>query len=242
MKYFTDLNALRLWFDARVLDDETAYVKDSSNKVICASEICSALNIYVNENLDNSLLMSNIIQMQALEDKLVKLNKSGVVYEIWNLEKPKLMFWEKKILQVGTEKYFLCQLSPLLTNINKSLLHKTSVIRNWSYPQITATFTEKELSVLYLSINGFSSQQIGEFLYLSPGTIKTHLYNKVGTKLREFGFQTTSKQQILDAAIELGLDESMPSYIVKKLTPSTDLIRINDGIIRVNLSELDLRV
>jgi DNA-binding NarL/FixJ family response regulator len=63
------------------------------------------------------------------------------------------------------------------------------------------TLTERELEVLQLLSFGYSNKQIGERLFISPDTVKTHLehiYQKLGANDRTAAVAEAMRRQLIE--------------------------------------------
>jgi hypothetical protein len=243
MKKFNSIIDMTSWFDNRSFDDEVSYIKSfSSQKIACASKQCNVFNVFCNEYIDTSLLMSNLDEVIELEKKLLLSESDGEVYEVWSLDRPKLLIWQKRLLKVGEEYYWFCHILPEM-NISRVLFNNDNIIREWDFVE-PVKFTQQELTIIYLCVHGFSNVQIGELLWIDKSTVKGHIYNKIGHKLTNAGYVAHTKERIIDICLSKGLGSHMPSVLAQRLKPTTALIVNKEPLTIAPTSfsnELDLR-
>lgn len=126
---------------------------------------------------------------------------------------------------VGNQYFILQELYPSVDSNAKSLIGVINIKRNWSYKDIKEKFTEKERAILYLFIHGFNMRQVAEALYISEGTVKAHLWNRIRSKFLNLGFEVPTKELVIEVATLIGMGDVMPSFLIPKVQPSTKLIK-----------------
>lgn len=232
---------MKAWFSNRIFDDDICYIKSIQQDVLIASPSAATLNIYDNEHLDTSLIMSNIEEVISLDSQLINDQKSGLAYELWLLDRPRMLYWEKHLLCVGRNFYIFQELHPAVDTSNRSIFGAITVRRDFHYPNIKYKFTEKELAIMYLLIHGMTIKQVAELMFISAGTVKGHVWDKIRIKFMNLGFDVPSKDLVVEVGCILGMGDVMPSILIPKIKTSTKFIKTYNQLIEVTHNELDLR-
>jgi DNA-binding NarL/FixJ family response regulator len=111
------------------------------------------------------LILSMYINKQILQDVL----KTGINgYLLKNTEKDELLIGIRAVMK--GQQVFSDSISDLM---------KESFLQNSQQPQKahTGKLTDRELEILRLIVDGLTSKQIAEKLYISPRTVDTHRAN-----------------------------------------------------------------
>lgn len=139
--------------------------------------------------------------------------------------------------------FILQELHPL-ANLNvRSIIGQINVKRNWRLKNVKERFTEKEIAIMYLSIHGMSTKQVAEILFISPGTVKAHIWNKIRPKMCNLGYDAQTKDLVVETAGLMGMGDIVPPLLVSKINPTTKLIKSyeHDVFSFKRSSEFDLR-
>lgn len=244
MKTFNSIEDMKIWFTNRSMDDDISYIKSISQQVLISSNAARAFNIYDGEFLDTSLILSEIDDVVKVDNEIIASNLNGFVYELWSLDVPQMLYWNKRLLKVGEQIYLLQELHPLADSNVRSIVGSLMVKRKWSLKDVKENFTQKERAIMYLSIHGMSTKQVAEVLFVSPGTIKGHIWDKIRHKMCNLGYEAHSKELVVETANLLGMGDSMPPILISRISPTTKLIKsYTNCVVDFNQSnEFDLRV
>lgn len=243
MKIFNTNTEMKLWFNQRLLDDDISYIKTIDQRIIVASAGArQQLNIYDGELLDTSLIMSNVDEVAHIDKRLVDGQFSGVSYELWSLESPRMLYWNKRLIAVGKELFILQELHPSVDTSTRSIIGAITVNRAFNYAHVKEKFTEKERAIMYLLIHGLSVKQVAEVMFVSPGTVKGHLWDKIRIKFMNLGYDVVAKEQVIEVGCLVGMGNVMPSILISKIKTTSKLINKYSELIHITSSnELDLR-
>lgn len=243
MKKFTSVAQMQEWFNGYIFDDDISYIKSIDQQIIVSSVSAQQnLGIYNGEYLDTSLLMSNIDEVASLDREIIAEQVSGLVYELWLLERPRLLYFNKRLIQVGGDFYILQQLHPSVDMSNRSIIGAITVRRDFNYADVKEKFTEKERAIMYLLIHGLSVKQVAEIMFISPGTVKGHLWDKIRLKFMNLGYDVPSKDLVIEVACLAGMGDVMPTALIPRIKQTSKLIKKYSQLIKVTTNnELDLR-
>ncbi len=116
-------------------------------------------------------LLTNIFS--GLPAFIYKVPVSPIVYFFMNASG--IVYIKKYLFTAGNE--------------NPSLKDEESSIRPYDYGKLAVLYniTERELEIVRLVVDGLNNKDIGEKLFISPNTVKNHIYNiyrKIGIKNR----------------------------------------------------------
>lgn len=221
------------WFEARCFADDIAFIKSLDQKILISTETTKlTFNVYSDQLLDTSLILSDIDQVVEIDKELVISNQNGVVYELWSLEKPKLLYWNKRLLSVDNQIYIMQELHPAVDTSNRSIVGAISVRRDFSYAGVKEKFTEKERAIMYLLIHGLSVKQVAEVMFVSPGTIKGHLWDKIRPKFMNLGYDVPSKDLVIEVACVAGMGDVMPTALIPRVKISSCIIKKYDSLVK----------
>lgn len=243
MKMFKTSTEMKSWFNQRLLDDDISYIKTLDQRIIVASTSArQQLNIYDGEMLDTSLIMSNVDEVANIDKKLIDGKLNGVSYELWSLESPRMLYWNKRLITVGNEVLILQELHPSVDTSTRSIIGAITVNRVFNYAHVKEKFTEKERAIMYLLIHGLSVKQVAEIMFVSPGTIKGHLWDKIRIKFMNLGYDVVAKEQVIEVGCLAGMGDVIPSILISKIKTTSKLISKYSELINITVShELDLR-
>jgi len=105
-------------------------------------------------------------QEKALIERFIELGVKG--YFLKTITKDELVFAIKTIASGG--EYFPAA-------VTKALLKKQSLSPNITQSPLLASLTKREIEIIRLISQGFSNNEIGEKLFISPRTADTHRTN-----------------------------------------------------------------
>jgi hypothetical protein len=186
--------------------------------------------------------LSDIDKVVEIDNELVRSDQNGVVYELWSLEKPKLLYWNKRLLSVENKIYILQELHPAVDTSNRSIIGAISVRRDFNYAGIKEKFTEKERAIMYLLIHGLSVKQVAEVMFVSPGTIKGHLWDKIRPKFMNLGYDVPSKDLVIEVACIAGMGDVMPTALIPRVKISSSIIKKYDSLVKTtSVQELNFQ-
>ncbi|MDX1637639.1 MAG: response regulator transcription factor [Balneolaceae bacterium] len=113
------------------------------------------------------LILSMHIDKDIL-DKVLKANING--YLLKNTEKTELLHAIRSVMK--GQQVFSDPISKLLTD---SYINRNDT--NHKHDELDVNITKREHEILNLIVEGLTSQEIAEKLYISPRTVDTHRFN-----------------------------------------------------------------
>lgn len=243
MKTFTSIENMLEWFNDRCFDDDIAFIKSIDQQILISTEVAkSTFNIYPNQYLDASLLMSDIDEVVEVDNELLNSSQNGVVYELWSLERPKLLYWNKRLVCTNNQVFIIQELHPSVDTSNRSIVGAISVRRDFSYAGVKEKFTEKERAIMFLLIHGLSVKQVADVMFVSPGTIKGHLWDKIRPKFMNLGYDVPSKDLVIEVACTAGMGDVMPTALIPRVKITTKIIKKYDELVKTaSIQELNFR-
>lgn len=223
MQKFSSMAYAKKWFNNRYLDNEVAYIKSRDQMVVLNTKSASSkLKINSGTNIAESHLVLILDDIIELEKKLMRQKKDVLVMEKTQIgDTQQITYWTKSLIQIGKLSCLLIEQMPH----NKFSLReivKTKDVRPVKYKpkdqyNTRVEFTSREMDIMYLLSNNFSTTEIGEFLFLSPSTIRSYITGCVKTKLETLGYLIPDRKTMISIYKSLGYANKIPNGIFKTL-------------------------
>ncbi len=166
-------NSLRVVDKAVTAKEAAQLFKKHTPDVCLVSDTLEELNIHefmqtVYEHNEDArvVILTNTIDVNQLNQAL-KAGVSGCLLK--TIDKKQLC--ESLISAANGDKVFSKQITKLMAS------HYTNMTQNNSTEEKAAPITKRESEVLQLIVDGYTSQEIAELLYISPRTVETHRSN-----------------------------------------------------------------
>ena len=228
MRNFDHELAFAVWFSNRYFDDEVAYVKTLSHEITFATSHAKEIlgikpKTSLLENKSFAVIKDQITQVDEI---LVKNMSDAVVMESLLLnESIQIFYWAKKLISIAGEIHMLVEQTVTGELSAKKLLGNQfkSVTRNYSRHQVR--FSNQEQCVMYLLANDFSIEEIASLLFITAGTVRTHVYSKIIRKLNMLGYEISNKEEASQLIELLGYGRNMPDKLLKSIRPSSYIVR-----------------
>ncbi len=228
MRSFDHELAFAVWFSNRYFDDEIAYVKTQTHEVIFATSSAKEIlglksKVSMLENNAFKPIKNQIIQ---IENSIIKNMKDAVVMESLVINGSiQIFYWTKKLIAIGNEIVILVEQTVTGELSAKKLLCNQfkPVSRNYSKHQVR--FSIQEQCIMYLLANDFSIDEIASILFISPGTVRTHVYGKIIKKLNMLGYEIDNKDQASHIIEILGYGQNIPDKLLKTIQPSSFIVK-----------------
>ncbi|AUR52110.1 LuxR C-terminal-related transcriptional regulator [Aquella oligotrophica] len=228
MRNFEHELAFAVWFSNRYFDDEVAYVKTLSHEIAFATlHTKETLGIKPKMNLlDNKSFTIIRDQIMQVDEILVKNMSDALVVESLLINGSiQIFYWTKKLIKIGCEIYMLVEQAITGELSAKKLLgnHFKPIPRYYSRHQVR--FSNQEQCVMYLLANDFSIEEIASLLFITAGTVRTHVYSKIIRKLNMLGYEISNKEEASQLIELLGYGRNMPDKLLKSIRPSSYIVR-----------------
>ncbi len=174
MKFNTHSSFLN-WVSQRYLNNELAYAKNMNQEIIYATNLAmSKLGIISGQSLhDCPALIADSKDIIKIDESIRHSNTNTVVIENWYQESiPKVLMWTKRPIIVNNEHYFLVEeyISNNFT-VKKILTNSQTKVKNYLDKSLLDKFTNKEKTICYLLIHGFTTAEIATHLFVSNSTM-----------------------------------------------------------------------
>lgn len=225
MKYFKNQVDFKFWFN-RYFNDEMAYVKTINHEVVLTTqEAINKLGLKPNVNMLEIDAFRNIKdEIINVENNLIATQKDALVIETLNLYGEVIVYcWIKKLVMIKDEIYILAEQSVTGELCARKLLFpKFKPIRN--YVRFEVSFSPQEQCILYFLVNNFTTEETADILCITPGTVRSHIYSKIMKKLSLMGYEIYTKEEAAKVAELLGYGRNMPSKIMNRVKPTSQIL------------------
>ena len=126
--------------------------------------------------------------------------------------------WKKKLVRIEGDLYIMVEETVNGAFSIKSLFYKQKcIVKNYSKHEVK--FTQQHQCIMYLLANDFSVEMIAETLFISPGTVRTHVYGKIIKRLNTLGFEVDNIYSTVELLKRLGYGKQIPDKLMKRVQP-----------------------
>lgn len=220
MKDFKNKNDFKFWFD-RYFSDEMAYVMSLSNKIIFTTDKAQEVL-----GIKNNTYLFDKSEFKQIEDEITKINnlllntkRDMMIVEALKFSIGTRVFcWKKKLVRIEGVLYIMVEETVNGAFSIKNLFYKQKhIVKNPS--KFKVKFTQQHQCIMYLLANDFSVEMIAEILFISKGTVRTHIYINIINKLNTLGYEVNNIDSTIEILKRLGYGKQIPDKLMKRVQP-----------------------